>query len=222
MVESKNSVAVVYLARAAEGDDPVRRFAQSYRAHEAGVAHQLVVISKSDDQDDLATRRQRGILADLDHQSLTMADRGVDITAYLWAATQLPYDYLCFLNTFSEIRASGWLEFLFRALRAPGVGLVGASGSYESIWNSMRMISKVVWLCQQGRAKFDYRIQKQFGHELIKHAAAWMQPSRAARRAAMLRSLLFWRAPYDGASDGEFAAFWREVDRIRRVDGVFQ
>jgi len=59
-------------------------------------------------------------------------DTGLDLTAYLVAAGKLGHERLCFLNSFSEIRAPGWLQLLDSALADHGNGAAGASGSWAS------------------------------------------------------------------------------------------
>ena len=56
----------------------------------------------------------------------------LDLPAYGLAARQLRYERLCLLNSYSTILADGWLGSLARAHEDPGVGLAGATGSWES------------------------------------------------------------------------------------------
>jgi hypothetical protein len=60
-------------------------------------------------------------------------DDGFDLDAYVGAAASLGRPRYCFVNSFSRIRAHGWLAALDGALARPGVGLVGATGSWASI-----------------------------------------------------------------------------------------
>jgi hypothetical protein len=60
-----------------------------------------------------------------------------DIPAYLEAARRVSCEYLCFLNSYSRPLADGWLAALHRHARRPGVGLVGASGSWESHYTNV-------------------------------------------------------------------------------------
>jgi hypothetical protein len=55
-----------------------------------------------------------------------------DLPAYAAAAQALEASHLCFLNSESELLADGWLGALHERLVEPGVGAVGATGSYES------------------------------------------------------------------------------------------
>jgi hypothetical protein len=75
----------------------------------------------------------QALLTNVDHQELRLERPVLDLAAYGEAAAMLPAERYCFLNSYSVLRADGWLETLERALRAPGVGLVGSSGSWGSI-----------------------------------------------------------------------------------------
>jgi hypothetical protein len=162
-------LALVYLARKAEGLEPIRRFAESYRRNPAGVPHELVVVFKGHKTaEDLAGAIAS--LGDLPHRAIRLKDKGYDIGAYFAAARQIETDRVCFLNTFSEILTPGWLAALDRHARRAGVGIVGATGSYESLYSSMVLISKVVWLCETRGSGADDRLVRYFRSLLAKAA----------------------------------------------------
>jgi hypothetical protein len=124
-------ICVVYLAWAGAGPAPVARFATSLRAHPAGPGHTLLVAWKG--YEDSAARDQaRRALAGITHEELMIPASGLDLSSYRTIADQVSADAVCFLNTDSEVLANGWLDALSGQLSAPGVGLVGATGSYES------------------------------------------------------------------------------------------
>jgi hypothetical protein len=124
-------VGVVYLCRFAEGDRPVRRFLATYARHPAGVAHDLNVVFKGF-PDRQALDRAGALFGDVAFNPIEHADVGFDIGSYLWAATATSHRRLFFLNTFSQILADNWLRQFDRALDMPGVGLAGATGSWQS------------------------------------------------------------------------------------------
>lgn len=125
-----SSVSVVYLARAAEGIEAIERFRQSYADHPAGIPHDLVVCLKGDDDDEIARAKQ--VLTPVATRFVVQSDKGYDIPAYLRTAHAVDTEWICCLNTFSVINKPLWLERLYRAASRPGVGLAGATGSYES------------------------------------------------------------------------------------------
>lgn len=123
-------LAVVHLARHANGWEPFERFLRSYEEHPAGVDHDLVVALKGHPGPDPPVdyvQRAAAVGAAI----LQLDDTGFDLGSYRAAADALPYPTLCFLNSFSVILEDGWLAKL-QHHHGPEVGLVGASGSWES------------------------------------------------------------------------------------------
>lgn len=127
-------IGLVYLAWAPLGPEPVRDFLRSYRRHPAGIEHELVVVLNGAP----GTSERPGAaplpaeLAEVEHRVLDLGRSVLDLPAYGLAARGLPHRRLCLLNSYSAILADGWLALLARALDAPGVGLAGATGSWES------------------------------------------------------------------------------------------
>ena len=125
-------IAVVHLVRRQNGLAPLERFLASYRAHPAGVAHELVILFKGF-RGEGGARDHDSLLEGLPHRRLFVPDRGFDVNAYFTAAERLDHDYFCFLNSYSRILCSGWLAKMHRWITLEGVGMVGATGSYQSI-----------------------------------------------------------------------------------------
>jgi hypothetical protein len=125
-------IAVVHLVRKRNGLDPLRRFLASYRRFEAGIEHELVLVMKGFGSP-AELEPWNELAEDLPHRMVGVPDRGYDITAYWSAAEQLEYPRLFFVNSFSELRAAGWLEKLYRAAERKEVGLVGATGSCQTL-----------------------------------------------------------------------------------------
>ncbi len=123
---------VVYLYRFVEGATPVRTFLNSYRAHPAGLGHDLHVILKGF-PDRQALAEARALFGSLPINTIEVDDTGYDIGSYVAAAKSVANAKLLFLNTFSEILADNWLAHFDAALNMPGTGLVGATGSWQSI-----------------------------------------------------------------------------------------
>lgn len=130
-------IALVHLVRHTNGVEPFDAFLASYRRHDPGVEHDLVLLFKGF-PDPGATapyleRAQGGAAG-----SIAVPDKGFDLRAYLAAARTLPHARVCFLNSYSEIVAPGWLGLLDRALDEPGVGAAGATGSWTSFLSYSR------------------------------------------------------------------------------------
>lgn len=134
MREYRSTIAVVYLARGTEDDwlDSFRRFIASYQEFPSGRGHALYVVYKGFRS---ATEMERAIrlFSALDARAIKTGDDRFDIGAYLIAAKEITEDQVCFLNTNSELLASAWLQKLALHLDRPEVGLVGATGSFESL-----------------------------------------------------------------------------------------
>ncbi len=130
---SPDRIAVFYLLRGADAFhlDSVRRFVQAYKACPGGIDHDLFVIFKGFPSartlDDA-----RAELSGIVFNELHTGDDSFDLGAYADAIGRTPCSRACFLNTGSEPVASHWLLKLNRALDLPGVGLAGASGSFEA------------------------------------------------------------------------------------------
>jgi hypothetical protein len=146
--KSRPEVTVVYLARKAEGIAAFQAFARSYAAHPAGINHDLVVIFKGyDGNSDLA--EARAVFSSFPHIPIELPDEGFDLGSYLTATQRLPHEYVCCLNTFSRILADGWLKKLHAHAKLPDVGIVGATGSYEGLRDTITFVQKGIWMSRQ-------------------------------------------------------------------------
>jgi hypothetical protein len=130
-------MAVVHLVRQGNGEAPVRRFLDSYRAHDPGAEHELVLLFKGFSSV-VELERYRRLAADVCSSWVSVSDQGYDLAAYLEAARLLAHRRLCFLNSFSEVLCSNWLGWLVDALADPGTGLAGATGSWASQRSHLR------------------------------------------------------------------------------------
>lgn len=125
-------MTVIHLARGANGGAPLERFLESYRADDAGVAHELLVVSKGYADENTLTEHEalaRAFGAD----PLRLAcDDLFNIGAYHEATRKIEARYVAFFNSFSEILADEWLARHYRGIQQEGLGLVGVTGSWES------------------------------------------------------------------------------------------
>jgi hypothetical protein len=122
------ALCLVYLAWTPYGIGPAEQFVGSYREHQAGTAHRLVVALAGPDGDRDPWRRA---FATVEHEEIECGE-GVDLDHYRAAAERVVAERHCFVNTVSVVLADGWLGHLERALLTPGVGMVATTGSYES------------------------------------------------------------------------------------------
>lgn len=126
-----HDVGVIYLCRFAEGEDSVRRFLATYRAYRAGIDHDFHVVFKGF-PDRLKLEAFRALFDGLPINDIEVDDTGFDLGSYVKAAKAVPNRRVLFLNTFSQILADDWLQHFERAMNEPGVGIVGATGSWQS------------------------------------------------------------------------------------------
>lgn len=123
-------IGVVHLVWGPLGAAPLRRFLDSYDTHGAGVDHELVILFNGVEGnlgEELIPELER-----VAHRLLETPAPLQDLAAYQWAAARLGHDRLCFLNSYSVVRADAWLAKLDGALELPRAGLVGATGSWGS------------------------------------------------------------------------------------------
>ena len=129
-------IGVVHLARAGNGIEPFRRFLASYRECPGGIAHHLLIVYKGFDAPD-ALRAHEALLDEyaggVPRQTLQIGDEGFDLTAYDAATRHFSFPYLCFLNSYTQLRDPDWLAKMAAHAAQPGVGAVGASGSWETL-----------------------------------------------------------------------------------------
>jgi hypothetical protein len=137
-------IGVVYLYRFAEGERPARAFLDSYRIHPAGVVHDLHVVFKGF-PDARALASARTIFAGLPINSIELDDTGYDVGSYFAAAKLVSNRRLAFFNTFTELLADDWLKNFDAALGLPEVGLVGATGSWQSLSSYYEALIRLGW-----------------------------------------------------------------------------
>jgi hypothetical protein len=79
-----------------------------------------------------------GELRDTEHRLIELPRPALDLVAYRQALSMLDHELVCLLNSYSRLLADGWLAKLGSALEHPGIGLVGASGSWASHGSNAR------------------------------------------------------------------------------------
>lgn len=128
-------IAVVHLVWGPLGTRPLHEFLASYRRHEAGVEHELIVLLNN--VPDPLPAEFEAELQGVEHRLLRTPEPVQDLAAYTHAADRLEHERMCFLNSYSAILAPGWLAKLDHALDQPRAGLVGATGSWASLHSAV-------------------------------------------------------------------------------------
>lgn len=132
------TVGIYHLVRKANGIEPFLGFIRSFRAALPAGPWRLVLIFKG-----FANAGEAGAYLDevagLPLDTLFVPDRGFDIGAYLHAAKATSFETCLFFNSFCTIREPRWFEIYTEHFSRPGVGLVGATGSLESVVRNHRI-----------------------------------------------------------------------------------
>jgi hypothetical protein len=122
---------LVHLVREVNGPGALRAFAAALRAHPPGIEHELVLAMKGF-ASSAAARPYLEEVEDLAPQVLFFPDRRFDLGVYFATAARLRRERYCFVNSNGRPLVDGWLAKLDAALDRPGVGQVGATGSWAS------------------------------------------------------------------------------------------
>ncbi|HEX8129458.1 MAG TPA: hypothetical protein VF527_10185 [Pyrinomonadaceae bacterium] len=153
-----SNICVVHLVRAENGLSPFAEFMRSYREHGAGVAHELLLLCKGFEPEALPAD-YCALLSDVPHRTMFVGDEGFDIAPYFAAARAFEYRYFCFLNSFSLVLDADWLAKLYAHAGSTGVGVISATGSYESHYTNLaRALSPAHYLW---RAAYSLRHARQ-------------------------------------------------------------
>jgi hypothetical protein len=128
-----SSLVVFHLVFQPFGLQPFAKFVQSYRRHDSGRAHRLVLLFKGFHA--APTQEYAQLLDGIRHDILAVPDQGLDIATYRYAADKVPAEHYCFFNSRSELLADDWLEKLYAKARDARVGVVSASGSWQSLYS---------------------------------------------------------------------------------------
>lgn len=126
-------LCVVHLVRAHNGIEPFKRFLESYQSNPGGIEHDLLLVFKGFSSVE-SKLEYLNLLVPYRYCMLDVEDIGFDIAAYFSTIERYAgkYHYFCFLNSYSVILDHDWLNKLYQYISKAGVGLVGASGSWNS------------------------------------------------------------------------------------------
>ncbi|MGZ3847215.1 MAG: hypothetical protein ACXVBH_14230 [Flavisolibacter sp.] len=107
--------------------------------------HELVFLFNGvENEEQLRPYHDLAFYYGLTYKSLRLK-KGWDLEAYRWAASQIDAAYILFLNSYSRFRGDNWLAHFITAMSQPGVGIVGATGSYHSIFSMIQYETSTRW-----------------------------------------------------------------------------
>lgn len=106
----------------------IRRFFEAYRTLSAGVNHNFYICVSGDS----LSLNSKALSSDLNYGLLSYFGKGWDIGSYQFCAKQLPdYDIVFFLNSQAFPVYDNWLMYFVEAYKRGGMGLYGASSSFQ-------------------------------------------------------------------------------------------
>jgi hypothetical protein len=126
------SVTVIYIARGiGAGLEPVKQFFSHYENFAPGCPHRLIVVTKGWDGV-FGLSEVHSLAGIFSAEIVELPDDGLDWGAYIRIAPSLQDEWVCVLNSFSQPVVKNWLDLLRVGAIEAGVGVVGATGSWES------------------------------------------------------------------------------------------
>lgn len=124
--------AVVQIAFAEFGPEPLRTFVDSYIEFNSGIDHRLVIACKG-----FATELPeefRAIIARVPHMTIDVPNEGYDIGTYRRVCEALEdFDYFIFFNSRSRLLAPQWGRVLSDAGIHDRIGMISATASTQSL-----------------------------------------------------------------------------------------
>ena len=129
----RHKIAVVYLSWLPYGIKHFQNFIESYILNTPDSDHDLIIafngLAKKHSE---PLKNYLDILADKNLHAKTISFKsGQDLDIYDQIAKSEKYSFFLFLNTYSIIQNSKWLE-IFRNSISPEIGIIGATGSFSS------------------------------------------------------------------------------------------
>ena len=141
-----NTVSVVHLIWPPLGLDPFNNFISSYCKYSSGHPHELVLLFNGmRTEDELLPYRKVVDSRNINYRVLLQPEDWQDLDAYFWAAEQLDSKHILFVNSYSEFMYDNWLEKYMQHCIYDDIGLIGATGSWESYFRSVFIDNNVKW-----------------------------------------------------------------------------
>src|SRR3712207_760506 len=118
---ASSEICVAHLVWRPLGPEPFKRFAASFLRHAPGVPCRLLLILNGFDERSYDERLYADALEGAPFSTLLLPGRRQDIPAYFEAARAAEAEYVCFLNSHSEILCDDWLAKMYAHARRDGV-----------------------------------------------------------------------------------------------------
>ena len=157
---SSTQITVVYIMWIPLGNKPFDEFIDSYCNFAAGVAHDVVIVFKGNEEEIKHIEQYQKKLSDnnIKYKALFHSE-GLDIDTYLFSARQIQTPLIFFINTRSLILAENWLKKYADHFNTNNAGIVSATGSYQSYYTSVMAKNSLKWESGYG-VKYNFRKYK--------------------------------------------------------------
>ena len=162
-MSAPTSIAVVHLVWAGSGIQQFENFIESYKRHQAGCEHALIIAFKGFEDDQSKLDAYLEFVREVAFETIVAPDVGKDIAAYRYVLSALAssFEKALFLNSSSEILFENWLLNFDRALAQDGTGVVGATGSWEQRdasdpWPNTHLRTNAFYACVEVLNQLDW------------------------------------------------------------------
>ena len=137
MIEN-TKIGIIHLIWIPLGFNNYKNFIDSYLNVSAGHEHELIFLFNGvKDENELQPYFEYAEISKIKYKYFSLKN-GQDIEAYFWVSEKLSgYTHFLFLNSFSIILYNDWLQYYVNAIELEGVGLVGATGSWQSHYSNV-------------------------------------------------------------------------------------
>lgn len=133
-------ICVVHLVWSPFGIEYFERFVRSYKTNSGSLEHDLLVVFNGfNSLAEIAPYHDFAQRHELNYSPLVLENHVWDIPAYFAAARSSDGKYICFLNSYSELLDGDWLAKMHKWIARADVGLVGATGTFESYYTNQLM-----------------------------------------------------------------------------------
>jgi hypothetical protein len=88
----------------------------------------------------------------LNHSFMSINDHLFDLNSYIECANSFKFKYLLFLNSYSEVNCSNWLDIYLQASHGSDSVIVGSTASFECLGynppllDKKNSLSKIIWI----------------------------------------------------------------------------
>ena len=157
----QNQTTIIHLVWLPYGFDLFKQFIASYCTFDAGIAHDLLIVFNGV-HDSNSTQPYHDWLGQLGVQYKSINIKtGQDLECYFTASKTLKTEYIFVLNSFAVVLANNWLLQYMVLFSAANVGMVGATGSWQSYYSSVYQKHTGKWETHKGFA-YNFRKYKLF------------------------------------------------------------